>query len=105
MANPRVIRGEHATHWMISRDYVDEVGASWDGPGVVAHEGYRHWYVDDEIVLAAKQRGVFQSALGARIEHLHPITGKVPTDEVYENNDRYASQDRDLFTNRVKKYA
>jgi glycosyltransferase involved in cell wall biosynthesis len=102
LANPRVLRGEHATHWMVSREYIDEVGASWDGPGVFAHEGYRHWFVDDEIVLAAKQRGVFQSALGARIEHLHPITGRVETDKVYERNDKYAQQDHDLFQKRVK---
>jgi hypothetical protein len=102
LANPRVMRGEHATHWMIARDYIDEQGASWDGPGVVAHEGYRHWFVDDEIVTVARQRGVFQSALAARIEHLHPITGKVASDEVYEKNDKYAAQDRDLFEKRVK---
>lgn len=44
LANPRVLRGEHATHLLIRRSYVDEQGASWDGPGVVCHEGYRHWF-------------------------------------------------------------
>jgi hypothetical protein len=102
LANDRVIKGEHATHWMIARDYIDEQGASWDGPGVVAHEGYRHWYVDDEIVHAARQRGVFQMALGAKIEHFHPIAGKADTDEVYEKNDKYAAQDGDLFRKREK---
>jgi hypothetical protein len=105
LANQRVIDGDHATHWMISREYIDEVGASWDGPGIVAHEGYRHWFVDDEIVTAAKVRGVFQSALGAVIEHFHPIAGKAEMDEIYEKNDRYASQDQDLFVKRAKKYA
>lgn len=102
LANPRVMRGEHATHWMIARDYVEEVGASWDGPGVVCHEGYRHWFVDDEIVTAAKQRGVFQAALGALVEHVHPMTGKVLSDAVYERNDKYSAQDRDLFRKRVE---
>jgi hypothetical protein len=102
LANDRVIKGEHATHWMIARDYIDEQGASWDGPGVVAHEGYRHWYVDDEIVHAARQRGVFQMALGAKIEHFHPIAGKAETDEVYEKNDKYAAQDGDLFRKRAE---
>lgn len=102
LANPRVMRGEHATHWMIARDYVEEVGASWDGPGVVAHEGYRHWFCDDEIVTAAKQRGVFQAALGAFVEHYHPLTGKAETDAVYERNDKYAAQDRDLFRKRFE---
>ena len=96
--------GDHATHWMVSRDYIDTEGASWDGPGVFAHEGYRHWFVDDEIVTAAKMRGVFQVALGAIVEHFHPMVGKAEMDEVYEKNDRYSSQDRDLFKNRVRKY-
>jgi hypothetical protein len=101
LANPRVIRGEHATHWMISRGYIDEQGASWDGPGIVAHEGYRHWFVDDEIVSVARQRGVFQMALGAKIEHLHPIAGKGEMDEVYEQNDKHARKDGLLFRRRV----
>lgn len=71
LLNPRVTRGEHATHPLIRRSYVDEVGASWDGPGVVCHEGYTHWYVDDEIVMAAQLRGTFQSALGSHVEHIH----------------------------------
>lgn len=44
LGNPRVMNGDHATHLLIARDYIDEQGASWDGPGVVCHEGYRHWY-------------------------------------------------------------
>jgi hypothetical protein len=52
------------------------VGASWDGPGIVCHEGYRHWFVDDEITVAAQLRGVFQAALGSHVEHLH--NGSVP---------------------------
>ena len=104
LANQRVTSGDHATHWMIARDYIDQVGASWDGPGTIAHEGYRHWFVDDEIVTAAKARGVFQAALGSIVEHLHPITGKVESDAVYEKNDKYAAQDHDLFVKRAKKY-
>jgi GT2 family glycosyltransferase len=76
LLNIRVIRGEHATHPLIRRAYVSRVGASWDGPGIVCHEGYRHWFVDDEITVAAQLRGVFQAALGSHVEHLHD--GSVP---------------------------
>jgi hypothetical protein len=41
-------------------------------------------------------------ALGAKIEHFHPIAGKADTDEVYEKNDKYAAQDGDLFRKREK---
>ena len=75
--------GDHATHLLIPAAYIDEHGASWDGPKVVCHEGYRHWYVDDEIVTAAKQRGVWAMALGLQVEHLHPVWGKAENDDTY----------------------
>ncbi len=93
LLNPRVMRGEHATHMLIRRSYIDEIGSSWDGPGIVAHEGYHHWYVDDEIVMAAKLRGRFQAAVGSHVQHFHPMGGKVPDDEVYV---------KALFTRRLK---
>jgi hypothetical protein len=99
--NPRVISGEHATHMLIARDYIDEVGASWDGPGIICHEGYRHWFVDDEIVLAAKERGVWAPALASVVEHLHPLWGKGKDDETYVRGQRYAARDQATFKRRV----
>lgn len=104
LANPRVMAGEHGTHLLISRAYVDEQGASWDGPGVVTHEGYRHWYVDDEIVTVAKQHGVWAAALGSRVEHLHPIVGKAPMDDVYRKGQHQAKRDQKTFEERCEKY-
>jgi hypothetical protein len=103
LANPRVIRGEHATHPMIRRSYIDEQGASWDGPGIVCHH-YDHWCVDDEIVAVAKQRGVFQPALGSQVEHLHPLVGKAEEDEVYRLGSLHATEDQKLFKKRVTRY-
>jgi hypothetical protein len=105
LGNPRVMNGDHATHLLIRRKYIDEIGASWDGPGVCCHEGYRHWYVDDEIVAAAKQRGVFQMALGSYVEHMHPYWGKGEPDDVYELGQSQAEQDRATFTERTEKFA
>jgi hypothetical protein len=104
LGNTRVLAGEHATHLLVRRSYVDEVGASWDGPGVVAHESYRHWFVDDEIVTAAKQRGVWQMALGSVVEHLHPLFGKGEVDDVYDLGQSFAEQDRELFQKRCEEY-
>jgi hypothetical protein len=104
LANPRVMAGEHGTHLLIARSYVDEVGASWDGPKVVCHEGYRHWYVDDEIVTAAKQRGVWAAALGSQVEHLHPIWGTAEPDAVYAEGQSHAKADGELFKGRLKAY-
>ena len=103
LVNPRVMRGEHGTHLLIARDYVDEHGASWDGPGIVCHEGYGHWFVDDEIVNVAKQRNTFVVALGSKIEHLHPIFGKGEMDEVYELGRKHVERDRKIFEARLGK--
>lgn len=105
LANPRVVAGEHATHMLIRRSYVDEHGASWDGPGVVAHQGYRHWYVDDEIVTAAKQRDAWAMALGAIVEHRHPMFGTAESDAVYELGQSRAATDRKTFRARCRKHA
>jgi GT2 family glycosyltransferase len=101
LANPRVLAGDHAVHMLIARDYIDEVGASWDGPGVVCHE-YRHWYVDDEIVTAAKQRGVWAPALASVVEHLHPLWGKAEVDDTYVRGQRYAGRDKATFEKRYR---
>lgn len=102
LANPRVMRGEHATHPMLRRSYVDQLGASWDGPRVACHQGYRHWCVDDEIVAVAKMRGTFQPALGSQVEHLHPIVGKADEDEVYRLGSLHAEDDTKLFEQRLR---
>lgn len=97
LGNPRVKRGEHAVHMFIRRDYVDTVGAGWDGPGVVCHENLRHWYTDDIIVTAAKQRGTFAPALFSVVEHLHPYWGKSDLDEVYGLPEPHIDADRKLY--------
>lgn len=104
LGNPRVMVGEHGTHLLISRAYVDEHGASWDGPKVVAHEGYRHWFVDNELVTVAKQRGAWAPALGSVVEHLHPLFGKGEPDEVYELGQSHADADAEVFTQRCLTY-
>lgn len=104
LGTPRVTSGEHATHLLIRRDYIDSQGASWDGPGTVAHESYRHWFVDDEAVLVAKQRGVWSMALGSVVEHMHPYFGRGEMDEVYRLGESHAEADRALFEQRCRKF-
>jgi hypothetical protein len=104
LGNPMVLAGEHATHLFIRRDYVEQVGASWDGPGVVCHEGYRHWYVDNEMVIAAKQRGAWIPCLASPVEHLHPYYGKAVKDDVYRIGEAAASADAALYKARYEKF-
>jgi glycosyltransferase involved in cell wall biosynthesis len=104
LGNPAVTAGEHATHLLIRRDYVENVGASWDGPGVVCHEGYRHWFVDNEIVQAAKWRGAWAPCLASHVEHLHPYYGKAVKDDVYRVGELAAGTDQALYSARYAKF-
>jgi glycosyltransferase involved in cell wall biosynthesis len=70
--NRDVAAGRHADHFFVRRTYIDEVGASLEGPGQFAPEAYFHWYTDKEIVELAKARGVFAPCLDSHVIHLHP---------------------------------
>lgn len=105
LGTPAVRSGEHATHMLIRTDYVREQGASWDGPGVVAHEGYHHWFVDNEIVTVAKLRGVWTAASGSVVEHMHPYFGRGQMDDTYRLGEAEAQQDGERWLERVRRYA
>lgn len=79
---PRARAGEHATHFLVRRRYVEELGTI-DEPGKLFHEGYPHEYVDDELVGTAKLRGAWAFAPSSIVEHLHPSWGKAPSDPLY----------------------
>jgi hypothetical protein len=70
--NPEVAAGRHADHAFIRRSYIDEQGASLDGPGILMPTAYRHWFVDREVIELAKARGVFTPCLDSVIVHHHP---------------------------------
>lgn len=82
LGSPRVTRGEHATHSLVTRQYADQSGVI-DQPGAICHEGYYHEFVDDELVETAKARGAWAMALDAHVEHLHPNWDKAPNDSLY----------------------
>ncbi len=72
---------------------------------MVAHEGYHHWFCDDEVVTAAKQRGVWAMALASKVEHLHPYFGKGEMDDVYRLGEQHADADKALFLERLAAHA
>lgn len=105
-ANPLVKRGRHATHPLVSREYIDRVGATWhDGPGVVYHEGYAHQYVDTELCAAAMTREEWAFAMTSVVRHLHPMyphrgIGRTPMDDTYRKALGDASADGQLYIKR-----
>lgn len=109
LCNPGVMRGTHSTHTLIDAQYAADVGTTFtDGPGVLLHEGYRHQWVDTELVEAARRRGVWAHALDSHVQHLHPICdpGR-ERDETYMKamNGQDAQHDRRLFHARRSTFA
>lgn len=75
LCNPRVMAGEHATHFLVTREYADRYGVI-DKPGAVLFEGYVHEYVDTEAVATAKHRGAWAHAAGSEVRHRHSMCGE-----------------------------
>lgn len=104
LGNYFVRQGLLATHSVISRTYITVYGASLDGPGSIYHEGYSHNFVDCELSVLARQRGVFAYARRSVVEHLHPGWGRSPMDAVYEAGSRDFVKDRTHFLERMGEY-
>lgn len=104
-ANPSVMRGDYSTHPLVRRSYVEERGASMDGPGVLCHEGYDHNQVDVEISKVAQARGAWAFASGARICHEHPDFSGKEKDATYMKGFRRFRKDRQLYLRRAKTFA
>jgi hypothetical protein len=88
LGNPRVIAGEHSTHFLITREYSRLGTIDRPRSGMLMHPEYPHEFVDDELVGTAKLRGAWAMALDAKVEHLHPHWGKAPTDPLYQQQPR-----------------
>ena len=100
--NAHVQRGEFSTHPLVSRRYVTEKGASFDGPGVLCHEGYDHNYTDLEISKLAQARDEWAFCPESRICHRHPGFIGPARDETYQKGFRQFKRDRQLFLKREK---
>jgi glycosyltransferase involved in cell wall biosynthesis len=102
LCNPRVMRGELATHPLVTREYC-KLGKI-DDPDFVLHEQYQHEYVDREFSETAQHRGAFAYAAGSIVEHLHPMVGKAPTDELYDRLWDRMYQGRRVYNRRMHKW-
>lgn len=98
LGNPRVKRGKHATHSLITRDYA-ELGTI-DGEVGPMYEGYHHWKVDDELVATAKHRNAWAFAFESIVEHQHPYWDKGEMDDTYRKGEAHRHEDTALFRER-----
>ena len=100
--HPGCRRGEHSTHLLINRDYIDQHGGTYDNSGTVFCEKYDHQFIDNEFILTARLRGQWGFAPRAVVEHLHPNWGNADTDDTYVKAQRHTRQDHRLFANRKR---
>lgn len=98
LCNPRVIAGEHATHFLMSREYA-ELPLIDGGRGPLC-ELYPHEFVDDELIGTARKRGAYAFAADSIVEHLHPDAGKAPRDSLYDGQRRRMREGRPIFERR-----
>jgi hypothetical protein len=103
-ANPSVMRGDFSTHPLVRRSYIEERGASMDGPGFLCHEGYDHNQVDVEISKLAQVRRVWAFAPEARICHQHPDFSGKEKDATYMKGFRRFRKDRQLYLRRARTF-
>ena len=92
--NGRTMRGQHATHSLITREYGKR--GTIDDPNCVLHEGYWHEFVDDEFCVTAKYRGAFFSS---QAEVLHVNRNSDPN---YRNVGARAKEGRKVWNERLK---
>lgn len=102
MHAPRVVRGEHSTHSIITKEYVNEYGLIDGTKGKALFEGYWHEWCDDELVGTAKKRGVWAFSSDSLVEHLHPNWGFDGNDYLYAMQLMRMRQSKDLYEERQK---
>lgn len=102
LCTTRVQRGEHATHFLMTREYTNSPCV--DGSPGPFFQGYHHWFCDDELVRTAQRRDTIVFASDAIVEHLHPITQSAPDDATYQKGRSRSAEDRALFKKRCRKY-
>lgn len=103
-ANRLVQKGLFSTHALVSRRYVDELGASLDGPGVLVSEAYDHNFCDRELAALAKARDLWLFIPQAVIRHRHPAFGSAPQDATYLKGRETFLADQALFWQRAERW-
>lgn len=100
LGNPLVKRGQHSTHTLFARSYIDKWGGVSDGTGLIFSEAYDHQWTDSEFIETATRRKQFTFAKRSIVEHLHPHWGKSEMDSTYEKAHLHTSEDMKMFMRR-----
>lgn len=102
---------DHATHFLLRRQYIEKLGGAMDNPGRVYHP-YRHGWTDWELVCVAKVRRAYRFCREAVVNHIHPgwrLDGLVRPDSplfdaTYAKGNEHCLADRQAFLDRVDQW-
>ena len=94
--------GKNSTHPLVRRSYVDILGGSADGPGVLIHEGYDHNFSERELNGLAQHRRLYIYVAASKLHHLHPLWKRAPMDKTYMKGSRKFRMDKQTFFKRAK---
>jgi glycosyltransferase involved in cell wall biosynthesis len=97
LCNPRVMCGQHSTHSLVRRSYIERESGVVDESGKVLCERYGHDWTDDEFVQTAMARGRYVHAFDSIVEHLHPLVSKAADDSTYQLGRAQSRQGKRLF--------
>lgn len=105
LGNRRTILGEHSTHTLFTRAYVEDPGGVFDGPPNQFYcEKYPHEFCDDEAIGTAKIRGVYAHAYQSHVEHLHYLWDKGEDDDTYRLGRAKTARARMLYRQRRQQW-
>jgi glycosyltransferase involved in cell wall biosynthesis len=102
----RLVYQKHlfSTHTLVARSYIEDPGASLDGPGSLVSEAYDHNFCDRELAGLAQFRGEWVMAPRAIIRHSHPGFGTAPQDATYEKGRKTFLDDQVIFWERSERW-
>lgn len=99
MLNIHVKAGDHATHYLVKRSYIEKYGGTIDDSYPVLYE-YLHNYCDTEFIQTAIKRHEFIPCLDSVVKHEHWTNNKAKMDDVYQKSHETKTQDLETFNSR-----
>lgn len=101
LLHPGALRGDHSTHCLFRRSYIETEGGTAEGtPGRVMHEGYGHGYCDLEFTEVARARHRYRHAYSSIVEHRHHKNKARPFDATDAIARRVLPRSKREFRNR-----
>jgi hypothetical protein len=97
--NIHVKAKEHATHYLVSRDYIKKYGGTADKTFPVLYE-YLHNYCDTEFIQTAIKRHEFKPCLESIVKHEHWTKDKSKMDSIYRKSHKTKNIDLETFNSR-----